>query len=84
MLIGLPGTMHRARALHKDSLFEEAADKFCNGYTAGDAAYPLLSWLMTTYKKSAQSSPTWKIGYKCHSQQSCYQSVVWTPGATVL
>ncbi|KAH9375888.1 hypothetical protein HPB48_008962 [Haemaphysalis longicornis] len=48
-----------------------------NGYILGDCAYLLLPCLMTPYKDTAQSFPTWKKKYnKCHSQQRVAIEVV--------
>lgn len=63
MLIGFCGSVHDG------PLFEEAAQKRSNGYTLGDSAYLLLPWLMTPYKDTVRSFPTWKRYNKCHTQQ---------------
>ncbi|KAH9371793.1 hypothetical protein HPB48_000077 [Haemaphysalis longicornis] len=70
VLIGFPGSAHDARVLREGPFSDEATQKCSNGYILGDCAYPLLPWLMTPYKDTAQSFPTWKKKYKCHSQQT--------------
>lgn len=70
VLVGFPGSAHDARVLREGPFFEEAPQKCSSGYILGDSAYPLLPWLMTPYKDTARSFPTWKKKYnKCHSQQ---------------
>ncbi|XP_050042541.1 uncharacterized protein [Dermacentor andersoni] len=70
VLIGFPGSAHDGRVLREGPFFEAAATKCSNGYILGDSAYPLLPWLMTPYKDTQRSFPSWKRKYnKCHSQQ---------------
>lgn len=63
VLVGFPGSAHDARVLREGPFFEAAASKCSNGYILGDSAYPLLPWLMTPYKDTQRSFPSWKRKY---------------------
>lgn len=52
IFVGWPGSSHDARVFKNSPLFLEIAENAipCNKYILGDAAYPLLPWLMTPFK----------------------------------
>lgn len=52
IFVGWPGSSHDARVFKNSPLFLDSAEKVIpkNKYILGDAAYPLLPWLMTPFK----------------------------------
>ncbi|KAH8009945.1 hypothetical protein HPB51_023001 [Rhipicephalus microplus] len=70
VLIGFLGSAHDARVLREGPFFEVAQTKCADSYLLGDSAYPLLSWLLISYRDNEQTFPAWKKRInKCHSQQ---------------
>ncbi|KAL1420563.1 hypothetical protein MTO96_004517 [Rhipicephalus appendiculatus] len=60
IFIGYPGSVHDARVL-KESPFYRAAELKCAGdYLLGDAAYPLLPWLMPPSKDNRATFERYK------------------------
>ncbi|KAH7957946.1 hypothetical protein HPB51_028065 [Rhipicephalus microplus] len=59
VFVGFPGRAHDARVLEESFLFEEAASRFDGGYLLGDAAYPLLPWLLPPYRHVTSSWQPW-------------------------
>ncbi|KAL3215089.1 hypothetical protein MRX96_051376 [Rhipicephalus microplus] len=64
------GRAHDARVLEESFLFEEAASRFDGGYLLGDAAYPLLPWLLPSYRHVTSSWQPWMSKFNhVHSKQ---------------
>ncbi|KAH7934794.1 hypothetical protein HPB52_000491 [Rhipicephalus sanguineus] len=73
VFVGFPGRVHDARVLRVSFLFEEAASKFKGGYLLGDAAYPLLPWLLPPYR---HVTSTWQPWMSTFNRVHCKQRVV--------
>ncbi|KAH8021958.1 hypothetical protein HPB51_019602 [Rhipicephalus microplus] len=70
VFVGFPGRAHDARVLEESFLFEEAASRFDGGYLLGDAAYPLLPWLLPPYRHVTSSWQPWMSKFNhVHSKQ---------------
>ncbi|KAH7964276.1 hypothetical protein HPB51_027487 [Rhipicephalus microplus] len=68
--VGFPGRAHDARVLEESFLFEETALRFGGGYLLGDAAYPLLLWLLPPYRHVTSSWQPWMSKFNhVHSRQ---------------
>ncbi|KAL1431609.1 hypothetical protein MTO96_002238 [Rhipicephalus appendiculatus] len=57
VFVGFPGSVHDARVLRESFFFEVGASKCEGGYLLGDAAYPLLQWLLPPYRPVANWQP---------------------------
>lgn len=70
VFVGFPGRAHDARVLEESFLFEEAASRYDGGYLLGDAAYPLLPWLLPPYRHVTSSWQPWMSKFnRVHSKQ---------------
>ncbi|KAH8029956.1 hypothetical protein HPB51_006162 [Rhipicephalus microplus] len=70
VFVGFPGRPHDARVLEESFLFEEAASRFDGRYLLGDAAYPLLPWLLAPYRHVTSSWQPWNSKFNhVHSKQ---------------
>ncbi|KAL3210073.1 hypothetical protein MRX96_037386 [Rhipicephalus microplus] len=70
VFVGFPGRAHDARVLEESFLFEEAASRFDGGYVLGNAAYPLLPWLLLPYRHVTSSWQPWMSKFNhVHSKQ---------------
>lgn len=69
VFIGFPGSTHDARVMRSSFFFTDAPTKCAGGYILGDAAYPLLPWLLTPYKNVGREFPAWKKYNHVRSQQ---------------
>lgn len=67
--VGFPGSVHDARVLRESFIFEEALSRCEGGYLLGDAAYPLLSWLLPPYRPAANWQPWMSTFNKVHCKQ---------------
>ncbi|XP_037567405.1 uncharacterized protein LOC119447091 [Dermacentor silvarum] len=70
VFVGYPGCAHDARVLKESPIYSVAETKCANDYLLGDAAYPLLPWLMPPYKDNRATFERYKRNFnKIHSQQ---------------
>ncbi|XP_077553666.1 uncharacterized protein LOC144168586 [Haemaphysalis longicornis] len=70
VFVGFPGSAHDARVLRESFFFQDAASKCEGGYLIGDAAYPLLPWLLPPYKQTTGNwQPRMSTFNTAHSRQ---------------
>ncbi|KAL1481390.1 hypothetical protein MTO96_034497 [Rhipicephalus appendiculatus] len=70
VFVGFPGSAHDSRVLANSTFFDDAEEKCGGDYMLGDAAYPLLSWLLTLYRDCGPTSEPFKTRFnKRLSQQ---------------
>jgi len=68
---GWPGGVHDARVFRNSPLYE-SGESWCSGkFVVGDAAYPLLQWLMVPYRDNGKLTPVQKNFNYVHSATRC-------------
>ena len=69
---GLPGSVHDARVFKNSPLFDFGA-KMCspNAFILGDAAYPLMSWLLVPYRDNGKLNAIQKNHNFVHAATRC-------------
>lgn len=60
IFVGYPGSVHDARVLRESPFYGTAESKCAGDYLLGDAAYPLLPWLMPPYKNNRATFERYK------------------------
>ncbi|KAK8771933.1 hypothetical protein V5799_024824 [Amblyomma americanum] len=70
VFVGFPGSAQDSRVLRESFLFKDGESKCQGGYLLGDAAYPLLSWLLPPYRQSTTNWQPWMTAFNnAHSRQ---------------
>ncbi|KAH7966082.1 hypothetical protein HPB49_013624 [Dermacentor silvarum] len=70
VFVGYPGRAHDARVLEESFFFENATGKCEGGYILGNAAYPLLPWLLPPYRQCKGNWQPWMEKFNVvHSRQ---------------
>ncbi|KAH6945030.1 hypothetical protein HPB50_006917 [Hyalomma asiaticum] len=70
VFVGIPGRSHDSRVLEHSFLHEEGITKCEGGYLLGDAAYPLLTWLLPPYRHNPANWQDWMSAFNyAHSRQ---------------
>ena len=57
VVAGNVGSCHDARVLRKSDLWENGPGKCGQAHIIGDAAYPLIEWLMTPFRDNGHLTP---------------------------
>ncbi|KAK8762319.1 hypothetical protein V5799_026415 [Amblyomma americanum] len=70
VFVGFPGSAHDSRVLRESFLFKDGESKCEGGYLSGNAAYPLLPWLLPPYRQSTTNWQPWMTAFNnAHSRQ---------------